>query len=85
MPSNGQRGLYDRHFEHDACGVGLVANLNGVASHEIVTHALTILKRLIAAARRATTLRRATAHLPTFRTRKPSSRRRAASRQLRVS
>ena len=40
-------GLYDRHFEHDACGVGLVASLDNVASHDIVTHGLTVLKRLM--------------------------------------
>ena len=40
-------GMYDRAFEHDACGVGLVANLDNVASHDIVTHGLTVLKRLM--------------------------------------
>ncbi|MEY4158759.1 MAG: hypothetical protein RL743_1254 [Actinomycetota bacterium] len=29
-------GLYDPRFEHDACGVSFVANMKGVASHEIV-------------------------------------------------
>ncbi len=42
-----QPGMYDRHFEHDACGVGLVASLDNVASHDIVTHGLTVLKRLM--------------------------------------
>ncbi len=42
-----QRGLYRREYEHDACGVGMVANLSGVASHEIVTSGLTVLKRLM--------------------------------------
>ncbi|MBR1588804.1 MAG: glutamate synthase large subunit [Kiritimatiellae bacterium] len=42
-----QRGLYRREYEHDACGVGMVANLSGEASHEIVTNGLTILKRLM--------------------------------------
>ena len=42
-----QHGLYRSEYEHDACGVGLVANLSGKASHEIVTHGLTILKRLM--------------------------------------
>ena len=40
-------GLYDRHFEHDACGVGLVASLDNVASHDLVAHGLTVLKRLM--------------------------------------
>ncbi len=42
-----QQGLYRREYEHDACGVGMVANLSGAASHEIVTNGLTILKRLM--------------------------------------
>jgi glutamate synthase (NADPH/NADH) large chain len=29
-------GLYDPRFEHDACGVSFVANMKGVASHDIV-------------------------------------------------
>ena len=40
-------GLYRREYEHDACGVGMVANLSGKASHEIVVHGMTILKRLM--------------------------------------
>lgn len=42
-----QHGLYDRTFEHDACGVGLVADLNNVASHDILVKGITILKRLL--------------------------------------
>ena len=42
-----RHGLYRREYEHDACGVGMVANLSGEASHEIVTNGLTILKRLM--------------------------------------
>ena len=40
-------GLYHFSNEHDACGVGLVANLNGMASHSIVANGLTILRRLL--------------------------------------
>ena len=29
-------GLYDPRFEHDACGVSVVVNINGVASHDMV-------------------------------------------------
>ncbi len=47
MQQNEQQGMYDRAFEHDACGVGLVANINNIASHDIVTSGLTILKRLM--------------------------------------
>ena len=42
-----QRTLYRNEYEHDACGVGLVANLSGEATHEIVVNGLTILKRLM--------------------------------------
>ena len=42
-----ERGLYRREYEHDACGVGMVANLSGEASHEIVEKGMTILKRLM--------------------------------------
>ena len=42
-----QMGLYRSEFEHDACGVGMIANLSGEASHEIVTKGMTILKRLM--------------------------------------
>ena len=46
---DGQRneGLYRREYEHDACGVGMVANLSGEATHEIVTAGMTVLKRLM--------------------------------------
>ncbi|MBR1920955.1 MAG: glutamate synthase large subunit [Kiritimatiellae bacterium] len=40
-------GLYRREYEHDACGVGMVANLSGEASHEIVLHGLEILRHLM--------------------------------------
>ncbi len=42
-----QRGLYRSEYEHDACGVGMVANLSGEASHDIVEKGMTILKRLM--------------------------------------
>ena len=31
-----KRGLYDPGQEHDACGVGFVANIWGEQSHELV-------------------------------------------------
>lgn len=40
-------GLYHFSNEHDACGVGMLANLQGVASHELVLQGVTILKRLL--------------------------------------
>jgi len=42
----GAQGLYDPANEHDACGVGFVANIKGKKSHEIVEQGLTILKNL---------------------------------------
>ena len=40
------QGLYSFDNEHDACGVGLVADLKNKPSHRIVEMGLTILKRL---------------------------------------
>jgi glutamate synthase (NADPH/NADH) large chain len=39
-------GLYDAAYEHDACGVGMVADLHGRATHDIVDRGLTVLERL---------------------------------------
>ena len=39
-------GLYDSSFEHDACGVGFVADLSGRPSHDTVAKALTVLRNL---------------------------------------
>ncbi|MBR4170921.1 MAG: glutamate synthase large subunit [Kiritimatiellae bacterium] len=47
MNQQDQQGLYRSEFEHDACGVGLVADLNARPSHAIVTAGLTVLKRLM--------------------------------------
>jgi glutamate synthase (ferredoxin) len=41
-----KQGLYDPHFEHDACGVGFIVHMKGKKSHEIVEQALTILLNL---------------------------------------
>jgi len=40
-------GLYDPAHGHDACGVGFVANIQGVASHRIVRHGVEILLNLV--------------------------------------
>ncbi|MFE6225736.1 glutamate synthase large subunit [Streptomyces sp. NPDC057854] len=40
------QGMYDPRNEHDACGVGFVATLTGVAGHELVEQALTVLRNL---------------------------------------
>ena len=39
-------GLYRRDFEHDACGVAMVATMRGHAGHDIVVSALTALRNL---------------------------------------
>ena len=31
-----QNNLYNSDYEHDACGVGLLVNINGDKSHDIV-------------------------------------------------
>jgi len=41
-----QNGLYSSASEHDACGVGFVAHIKGVKSHDIVQGALKILENL---------------------------------------
>ena len=41
------QGLYDPRHEHDACGVGFVADLKGRKSHTTVARALTVLKNLL--------------------------------------
>jgi glutamate synthase (NADPH/NADH) large chain len=35
-----KHGLYDPRFEHDACGVSFVVDIQGRASHDIVVRAL---------------------------------------------
>jgi glutamate synthase (NADPH) large chain len=39
-------GLYDPSFEHDACGVGFVADLSGRGGHDVVAQALRVLCHL---------------------------------------
>ena len=41
-----QQGLYNPRNEHDACGVGFVANIKGKPSHVIVQQGLQVLKNL---------------------------------------
>ncbi|MEA3395549.1 MAG: glutamate synthase-related protein [Pseudomonadota bacterium] len=41
-----QNGLYSGASEHDACGVGFVAHIKGIKSHDIVQGALKILENL---------------------------------------
>ena len=39
-------GLYDPRFEHDACGVGMVARLDNQPTHEVIRRAITALENL---------------------------------------
>jgi glutamate synthase (NADPH) large chain len=39
-------GLYDSRFEHDACGIALVADMRGEATHRLIRQALTALEHL---------------------------------------
>ena len=41
-----KQGLYDPQFEKDACGMGFVANIKGIPSHDIVSQALTMLSNM---------------------------------------
>ena len=41
-----KEGLYDLAHEHDACGVGMIVNLNGSKSHELVDSALRVLENM---------------------------------------
>lgn len=41
-----EKGLYNPACEHDACGVGLVANIHGEASHSIVENGMTVLEHM---------------------------------------
>ncbi len=38
--------LYDAAYEHDACGVGMVVNIHGNKSHELVDNALKVLENM---------------------------------------
>lgn len=39
-------GLYDPRFEHDACGIGAVVNINGIPTRDVVHDALCIVENL---------------------------------------
>ena len=39
-------GLYSPSFEHDACGIGFVANIKGNKSHQHIADALTVLENM---------------------------------------
>jgi len=41
-----KQGLYDPQFEHDACGVGFVADMKGRRTHRILQQGIEVLKNL---------------------------------------
>ena len=41
-----EAGLYNASYEHDACGVGMVVNIHGNKSHELVDSALKVLENM---------------------------------------
>ena len=46
MEMAGNQGLYHPSFEHDACGIGFVANIKGHKSHQHISDALTVLENM---------------------------------------
>ena len=46
MSQSEQKTLYNEAYEHDACGIGAVVSIDGIASHSIVNDALCIVERL---------------------------------------
>ncbi|MDA0820920.1 MAG: glutamate synthase large subunit [Proteobacteria bacterium] len=47
QPGRPEAGLYNAAYEHDSCGVGFVVDMHGRKSHDIIQHALTVLKNLL--------------------------------------
>ena len=41
-----QQGLYNEACEHDACGIGMIVNIHGSKSHELVDNALRVLENM---------------------------------------
>ena len=46
MTKSKLNGLYQPQYEHDACGVGMVVNIHGGKSHELVDKALRVLENM---------------------------------------
>jgi len=40
------KGLYQNSYEHDACGVGMIVNIHGGKSHQLVDNALKVLENM---------------------------------------
>ena len=41
-----EQGLYQSQYEHDACGVGMIVNIHGGKSHQLVDDALRVLENM---------------------------------------
>ena len=46
VPQHAGEGLYRPEHEHDACGVGMIVNIHGNKSHELVDAALKVLENM---------------------------------------
>ncbi|NJL71734.1 MAG: glutamate synthase subunit alpha, partial [Candidatus Competibacteraceae bacterium] len=41
-----REGLYDPSYEHDACGIGFVCNIDGKRTHSVIQQGLQVLRNL---------------------------------------
>lgn len=46
LENNESKGLYNPKNEHDACGIGAIANIKGIKSHKLIKDALVILENM---------------------------------------
>ena len=46
MNKKESNGLYQSYYEHDACGIGMIVNIHGAKSHELVDNALRVLENM---------------------------------------
>ena len=46
MNKKESKGLYQSYYEHDACGIGMIVNIHGAKSHELVDNALRVLENM---------------------------------------
>ena len=46
MKEKASRGLYTSELEHDACGIGFVANINGTKTNQNLRDALSMLENM---------------------------------------
>ena len=68
-----QQGLYRPEFDHDACGIGALADINGERHHQILDDALSILVNLDSRRTLATALASCSRLRITFSVKRPKS------------